>query len=92
MLFREEYCWSQAEGREREEMLESGGEDDDPKRNQRGKRKRRRVETDLEDELARGGRLGQKKQSMKILFLQVLHEARTHLFSQRISLGSNRKP
>lgn len=56
-------------------MLESGGEDDDPKRNQRGKRKRRRVRTDLEDELAKGERLGQKKQSMKILYLQGLYEA-----------------
>lgn len=50
------------------------------------------VGTDLEDELAKGGRLGQKTQSMKMLLLQVLHEARTHLFSQRTSLGSNRKP
>lgn len=69
---------------------ESEGEEDNPKRNQRGKRRRRRVGMDLEDELARG-RLGQEKQSMKILYLQVLFEARTRI-SQRISLGSNRKP
>lgn len=37
MLLHEEYCWSQAEGREKEEILESGGEENDPKRNQEGK-------------------------------------------------------
>lgn len=65
-------------GKERR-LLESGGEENDPKRNQRGKR-RRRVGTDLEDELAKGGRLGQEKQQ-KDAVLAGLYEARTHLFS-----------
>lgn len=77
-------------GKERR-LLESGGEENDPKRNQRGKRRRRRVGTDLEDELAEGGRLGQEKQQ-KDAVLAGLYEARTHLFSRRISLGSSRKP
>lgn len=47
--------------------------------------------TDLEDELAKGGRLGQEKQQEDAV-LAGLYEARTHLFSRRISLGSSRKP
>lgn len=75
---------------EERRLLESGGEENDPKRNQREKRRRRRVGTDLEDELAKGGRLGQEKQQEDAV-LAGLYEARTHLFS-RISLGSSRKP
>lgn len=65
-------------GKERR-LLERGGEENDPKRNQRGQR-RRSVGTDLEDELAEGGRLGQEKQQ-KDAVLAGLYEARTHLFS-----------